>query len=176
MPELSPVARLRCFLEEADIPSGVLRRDREGSTWLPAELRALVAADPQCHEELHRFVDREIELFGSVRQKGDALFTDRVLKAAAPVQIAGAGLDSRQRGLILAFAYAMATGVAYLMLAPLLGLAALGTWTDRLASAVGVEDGSGAVGVRAAMVLIGAAILVVAVAFMPSRRHTTPPA
>jgi hypothetical protein len=189
MPELSPsVARLRCFLEEADIPSGVLRRDPEGTTWLPAELRALVDADPTCHEELRRFVDREIELFGSVRQKSDALFTDRVLKAAAPVQIAGAGLDNRVRSWILAFAYALATGVAYLMLAPLLGLAALGTWTSQIVAATGLDglDGGGVSGVggtagssgaaRAVAVLVGAAILVVAVAFMPSRRHTTPPA
>lgn len=177
MSDLHPeVARLRGFLEEADIPSGVLRRDPAGVTWLPAELRALVSANDHCREELRRFVDREIELFGSVRQKSDVLFTDRVLKAAAPVQIAGAGLASRQRGWILAFAYAMATAVAYLMLAPLLGLAALGTWSDRFATAVGVDEtGSGVVG-RAALVLISAAVLVVVVAFIPSRRHTTPPA
>lgn len=188
MPDLSPsVARLRCFLEEADIPSGVLRRDPEGTTWLPAELRALVAADSTCRDELRRFVDREIELFGSVRQRSDALFTDRVLKAAAPVQIAGAGLDSRVRSWILAFAYALATGVAYLMLAPLLGLAALGTWTSQLVAAAGLDDGGNlgnSLGVgggpntvaRSAAVLLGAAILVVAVAFVPWRRHTTPPA
>lgn len=175
-PSLQPaVARLRLFLEEADIPSGVLRRDPDGKTWLPAELRALVAADPSCQAELRRFVDREIELFGSVRQKSDALFTDRVLKAAAPVQIAGAGLDARYRSLILAFAYALATGVAYLMLAPLLGLAALGTWTGQLAQTVGVDEG-GNVGARAVAVLVGASILVIVVAFVPWRRHTTPPA
>jgi hypothetical protein len=172
---LSPaVARLRGFLEEADIPSGVLRRDREGKSWLPAELQALVAADPTCHAELHRFVDREIELFGSVRQRSDALFTDRVLKAAAPVQIAGAGLDSRYRSVILAFAYALATGVAYFMLAPLLGLAALRTWSGQLVEAVGLDEG-GNIGARALAVL-AAAGLVVAVAFVPWRRHTTPPA
>jgi hypothetical protein len=172
---LSPsVARLRGFLEEADIPSGVLRRDREGQSWLPAELRALVAADPTCQAELRRFVDREIELFGSVRQRSDALFTDRVLKAAAPVQIAGAGLDSRYRSVILAFAYALATGVAYYMLAPLLGLAALGSWTGQISRTIGGEDG-GNIGLTALAVL-AAAGLVVAVAFAPWRRHTTPPA
>jgi len=177
MPESLPVAvaRLRSFLEEADIPSSVLRRDPEGTTWLPAELRALVDADPACHVELRRFVDREIELFGSVRQRSDALFTDRVLRAAAPVQIAGAGLDRRYRSYILAFAYALATGVAYLMLAPLLGLAALGTWTGQVAEVVGGEEGGGA-GLRAVAVLVGAVVLVAAVAFVPWRRHTTPPA
>jgi hypothetical protein len=176
MPDLpASVARLRCFLEEADIPSSVLRRDPEGAGWLPAELRALVETQPCCREELRRFVDREIELFGSVRQKSDALFTDRVLRAAAPVEIAGAGLDTRRRSYILAFAYALATGVAYLMLAPLLGLAALATWSGQVAEVVGVEDGGNA-GSRAAAVLVGAVILVATVAFVPWRRHTTPPA
>jgi len=172
---LSPsVARLRGFLEEADIPSGVLRRDPNGGSWLPAELRALVAVDPTCHAELRRFVDREIELFGSVRQRSDALFTDRVLKAAVPVQIAGAGLDSRYRSLILAFAYALATSVAYFMVAPLLGLAALGSRTGQLAEVIGVDDG-GNIGPRA-LAALAAAGLVVVVAFVPRRRHTTPPA
>jgi hypothetical protein len=76
---LSPaVARLRSFLEEADIPSGVLRRDprraRPGCRPSCARWSRLKRA---CHDELHRFVDREIELFGSVRQRSDALFTDR---------------------------------------------------------------------------------------------------
>ena len=176
------VARLRSFLEEADIPSSVLRRDPEGTTWLPAELRAHVDAEPACRDELRRFVDREIELFGSVRQRSDALFTDRVLRAAAPVQIAGAGLDRRYRSYILAFAYALATGVAYLMLAPLLGVAALGSsletffgaWTGPLAEAAGGDEGGA--GMRAVAVLVGAVLLVAAVAFVPWRRHTTPPA
>lgn len=184
------VARLRSFLEEADIPSGVLRRDPHGTSWLPAELRALVEAQTACRDELRRFVDREIELFGSVRQRSDALFTDRVLRAAAPVQIAGAGLDRRYRSYILASAYALATGVAYLMLAPLLGVAALGTsieavfgssfgssfgsWTGQLAEVVGGEDGG--TGLGAVAVLVGAVGLVAAVAFVPWRRHTTPPA
>lgn len=169
------VARLRSFLEEADIASGVLRRDPEGTTWLPPELRALVDAEPACRDELRRFVDREIELFGSVRQRSDALFTDRVLRAAAPVQIAGAGLDRRYRSYILAFAYALATGVAYLMLAPLLGVAALGTWSGQLAEVVGADEG-GSAGQRAVAVIVGAVVLVAAVAFVPWRRHTTPPA
>jgi hypothetical protein len=92
------------------------------------------------------------------------------------VQIAGAGLDSRYRSLILAFAYALATGVAYFMLAPLLGLAALRTWSGAAhGGPVGVEVDGGYVGVRALAVLAVAG-LVVAVAFVPWRRHTTPPA
>jgi hypothetical protein len=67
------------------------------------------------------------------------------------------------------------------MLAPLLGVAALGSsletffgaWTGQLAEAAGGDEGY--VGVRALAVLAVAG-LVVAVAFVPWRRHTTPPA
>lgn len=170
MSERSPaVTSLRAFLDELDVPSAELRRDPEGKSWLSPEMQALVASDPQCHAELRRFVDREIELFGSVRQKPDALFTHRVLKAAAPQQIAGAGLDPRVRGIILALAYALATLVAYLMLAPLLGLAAVGTWTQRFAAVAGVGDNNReATGVA---VLLGALGIAAAVA-LTSRRHT----
>lgn len=173
MPEqLSPVATLRAFLDELDVPSAELRRDPDGKTWLSPEMQTLVASDEQCRAVLRRFVDREIELFGSVRQKPDALFTHRVLKAAAPQEIAGAGLDPRIRGLILALAYALATVVAYLMLAPLLGLAAVGTWTQRFAAVAGVgENNREATGVA---VLIGALGIAAAVA-LTSRRRQTPP-
>jgi len=173
MAERSPaVAQLRAFLDELDVPSSELRRDPEGATWLSPDLQALVAADPACRAELRRFVDREIELFGSVRQRPDALFTHRVLKAATPQEIAGAGLDPRVRGVILALAYALATIVAYLMLAPLLGLAAVGTWAQQLAAVTGVGEGNHeAVGLG---VLIGAAALGAAVAFGSRRRHTPP--
>lgn len=173
MAERSPkVAQLRAFLDELDVPSTELRRDPDGKSWLTPELQALVAAEPECKAELKRFVDREIELFGSVRQRADALFTHRVLKAATPQQIAGAGLDPRVRGVILALAYALATLVAYLMLAPLLGLAAVGTWTQQFAQAAGVGEGN-----REGFglgVLLAAAGLGAAVAFGSRRRHTPP--
>jgi anti-sigma factor RsiW len=173
MPEPSAkVARLRAFLDEVDVPSGDLRRDPEGKTWLSAEMQALVADDPACHAELRRFVDREIELFGSVRQKPDALFTAAVLKKTSPDQIVGAGLDPRLRGVILASAYALATAVAYFMLAPLLGLAAVGTWTDRLAAAAAVADGGEASpGLGLLVAAVGFAVVV---AFGPRRGHTPP--
>ncbi len=134
MPEpMTPaVAQLRGFLDDADITSTVLRRDPSGQSWLPAELLTLVAADDACRRELARFVTRELELFDSVRQRSDALFTARVLQAAAPQTIAGAGLNPRLRGYILALAYALATATAYYMLAPILGLAAVDTWTQHL--------------------------------------------
>lgn len=173
MPERSPaVATLRAFLDELDVPSAELRRDPEGKSWLTPEMQALVAAEPLCQAELRRFVDREIELFGSVRQRPDALFTHRVLKAAAPEEIAGAGLDPRVRGVILALAYALATVVAYWMLAPLLGLAAVGTWTQRVAAVAEVgEVNREAIAVAALITAIGIAV---ALALTSRRRHQPP--
>ena len=121
MSELSPrVARLREHLEQLDVPSSTLKRDPWGATWLPAELKALVDGDAECREELRRFVDRELELFGSVRQRNDAMFAARVVKATGTVEIAGAGLDPRIRSWILGLFYALATVVGYVTLAPAL--------------------------------------------------------
>lgn len=167
------VAELRAFLDELDIPSAELRRDPDGKTWLSPTMQALVASDPLCLAELRRFVDREIELFGSVRQRPDALFTHRVLKAAAPQAIAGAGLDPRVRGVILALAYALATIVAYLMLAPLLGVAAVGTWTQRLAAAAGVGEDNRE---TTALAVLIAALGIAAAVALTSRRRDAPPA
>lgn len=168
MSEPSPaVTRLREFLEQLDVPSSTLKKDPWGASWLPAELRALVDGDAECREELRRFVDRELELFGSVRQRGDAMFTARVLKAAGPVEIAGAGLDPRVRSVILGLAYALATVVAYLMAAPFIGLADRGSVVGRIQAAVGLGDG---VSMTWGLALLGTAIVTaLAAAFIPSR-------
>lgn len=173
MSELSPkVAKLREFLEQLDIPSSTLKKDPWGATWLPAELRALVDDDGECREELKRFVDRELELFGSVRQRGDAMFTARVIKAAAPVEIAGAGLDPRVRSLILGLAYALATAVAYLMVAPFIGLADRGSVVGSIQAAVGLDEG---VSMTWGVALLGTAIVTaLAAAFVPSRQMPRP--
>jgi hypothetical protein len=176
MSELSPkVAKLREFLEQLDIPSSTLKKDPWGATWLPAELRALVDGGGECREELRRFVDRELELFGSVRQRGDAMFTARVIKAAAPVEIAGAGLDPRVRSVILGLAYALATAVAYLTVAPFIGLAGLadhGSVVGRIQAAVGLGEG---LSTSWGLALIGTAIVTaLAAAFVPSRSMPRP--
>lgn len=172
MSELPPaIAKLRAFLDALDVPSSTLKRDPEGATWLPPELQALVAADPACREDLRRFVDRELELFGSVRQRPDALFTARVLRAAEPVQIAGAGLDPQVRSWILGFSYALATGVAFVMLAPLLGLAMPQRWAAEVGAAVGLEVEAGPEPWGIALVG-GALVAVLAIAFAPLRRSS----
>lgn len=173
MSELSAkVAKLREVLEQLDVPSSTLKKDPWGATWLPAELRALVDDDDECREELKRFVDRELELFGSVRQRGDAMFTARVLKAAAPVEIAGAGLDPRVRSGILGLAYALATVVAYLMFAPFFGLADRGSVVGNIQAAVGLGDG---LSTKWGVALLGTAIVTaLAAAFVPSRPAPRP--
>ncbi len=156
MSELTPkIARLREHLEQLDVPSSTLKRDRWGETWLPAELRTLVEADAECREELRRFVDRELELFGSVRQRNDAMFAARVVKATETVEIAGAGLDPRVRSWILGLFYALATVVAYVTLAPWIGLA------DRAGVVAGIQGALG-LGGEAGLSAMGLALVVFA--------------
>lgn len=174
MPESAAIGRLREALGQLDVPSSTLKRDPWGETWLSAELKALVDGDPACREELRRFVDRELELFGSVRQRAEVTFTARVLKAAEPVEIAGAGLDPRLRSWILGLFYALATIVGYMTLAPMIGLAGRGSWVSTLHEELGlsVEGGPSPWG----LALLGAAIVVgLAVALMPSRRVSPRP-
>lgn len=167
MSELAPkLARLREHLEQLDVPSSTLKRDPWGESWLPAELRALVEADAECREELRRFVDRELELFGSVRQRNDAMFAARVVKATGTVEIAGAGLDPRVRSWILGLFYALATVVAYVTLAPWIGLADRAGVVVRIHGALGLggEAGLSAWGLS---VVVFAGVAALAAALLP---------
>lgn len=163
------LVRLREFLEQLDVPSSTLRRDPRGRTWLPRELDTLVEADPECRAELRRFVDRELELFDSVRQRSDPMFERDVLRAAKSVEIAGTGLDPRVRSWILGLFYALATVVAYTTVAPLLGLAERGSVIVQARAALGI---AGEVDASAwALAVGGAAVALAAIlAFAPGRR------
>ena len=111
-----PPTRLYDALCELDVQPADVRGDPSGKTWLPDELRALVEADERCQKVLAEWIDEELEFFDSVKLRPDALFTDRVVKATEPEQIAGAGLEPARRGLVLAAAYALAAGLAILFL------------------------------------------------------------
>lgn len=175
MPELSPpVARLREHLEQLDIPSSTLKRDPWGATWLPAEFKALVDGDAECREELRRFVDRELELFGSVRQRNDAMFAARVVKATETVEIAGAGLDPRVRSWILGLFYALATVVAYVTLAPWIGLADRAGVVARIQGALGLGGEAGMSAMGLALVVV-AAVAALAAALVPWGRTSLRP-
>lgn len=174
MPEPSPsIARLREFLEQLDVPSSTLKRDPRGRTWLPPEIRALVEADAECRAELSRFVDRELELFDSVRQRNDPLFAKDVLNATHAVEIAGSGLDPRIRSWILGLFYALATIAGYVTLAPLLGLSGRGSVLSQARAALGLASeatGPSAWGLAA---VGAAALLALVLAFAPSRRPSS---
>lgn len=101
---------------ELDVHAAEIRRDPAGGSWLPAALRAQVESDEGCREVLREWVEEELEFFDSVKIRGDALFTDRVVKATEPEEIAGAGLDPSRRGVVLAAAYALAAGLGILIL------------------------------------------------------------
>lgn len=117
-PEPRSIEALEEHLYSLELRPAQLRRDPDGATWLGAEWAALVRDDPRLRAVVHRFVEEELELYDSVRGQADAFFTARVIAAASPVEIAGAGLAPRYRSWILAFAYAMALGVAAMVFLP----------------------------------------------------------
>ncbi|PCC66558.1 hypothetical protein SAMN02745121_00713 [Nannocystis exedens] len=171
MPESSPsIVRLRSFLEELDVQSSTLKRDPRGQTWLPPEIRALVESDPECRAELGRFVDRELELFDSVRQRNDPMFAKDVLNATHSVEIAGSGLDPRIRSWILGLFYALATIAAYATLAPLFGLSERGSVLAQARAALGLASEATSPSAWG-LATVGAAVaLALLLAFMPCRR------
>jgi len=99
---------LQDWLISSEIHLSVLRKDPRGDGWLPTEYRRWVQKDPACRDILEDFVATELEVSDSVRMNGDALFTDRVLKAARTAQVYGAGTDPRYRDWIVTAGYAIA--------------------------------------------------------------------
>ena len=67
----------RSSLLNLDVASDVLRRDPSGRTWLDAESYAMCQRDPDWKGILEEWVEEELELFGSVRERGDPLFEYR---------------------------------------------------------------------------------------------------
>ncbi len=110
----------RSYLLGLDVTSEILRNDPTGRTWLEPEFYALTQRDAACREVLEEFVEEELELFGSVRERGDPLFTKRVLEATAPTQVAGSGLDPRLRSPLITVAYAAGILLTLLVLIPLI--------------------------------------------------------
>lgn len=109
----------RSYLLELEVASDVLRRDPSGRTWLEPEMFSLTQAKPDFRAILEEFVEEELELFSSVREAGDPLFTRRVLEATAPAEVAGSGLDPRWRGPLMTAAYAAGLLLTLLVLVPL---------------------------------------------------------
>lgn len=102
-------------LVELELEPALLRSDPGGERWLPIALRRMVAEDPACARELREFVEMELELH-AMQQPSDAFFTRRVMDGLPEIQ----AIDDRRRTWILASAYALAIGVVYVLLGPLL--------------------------------------------------------
>lgn len=122
---VTPQEREDAFLEylyELEVSSDVLRRDPRGQSWLAPEWRRQVEADRRLQDALATYVHEELELFESVRVRADFVFTNAVVTATEPSEMFGAGLDPRFRTWIVAGAWALAIGVAYLMWAQLVHL------------------------------------------------------
>jgi hypothetical protein len=103
---------------ELELDPQLLRDDPSGQRWLPATLRRMVVEDPACARELAEFVEMELELYNA-HEPTDAFFTRAVLDRLPAVE----SIDDRRRTWILASAYALSIGVAYVLLGPLLGSA-----------------------------------------------------
>ncbi len=122
---------------ELDLDPAALRSDPRGEAWLPAELRELVASDPECARELDEFVAMELALC-ELDEPSDPYFTRRVMERLPEIE----AIDDRRRTWILASAYALAIGVAYVLLGPLLGSGELAGYVEPVRAWVRAEAGA----------------------------------
>jgi hypothetical protein len=114
---------------ELELDPQLLREDPSGQRWLPASMRRMVAENPACARELAEFVEMELELYRA-HEPCDAFFTRAVLDRLPVVE----AVDDRRRTWILASAYALAIGVAYVLIGPLLTSSAgeVAAWMEPL--------------------------------------------
>jgi hypothetical protein len=128
-------------LYSLDLRPAQLRSDPLGETWLGEEWFAAVVQEPELRGVLRRFVEEELELYDSVRGQADAFFTARVIEAASPMEVAGAGLAPRYRSWVLASAYALALGTASMLAIPWLKGQGYVSWSALLHEFVSHELG-----------------------------------
>jgi hypothetical protein len=115
-------------LTQLDLDPQLLREDPSGERWLPRSLRRMVSEHPACRQELAQFVEMELALL-DVHEPSDVFFTRRVMDRVNDIPGFEAVNDTR-RTWILASAYALAIGVAYLLLGPLLTSGELAGWVE----------------------------------------------
>ncbi|PRP91552.1 hypothetical protein ENSA5_54280 [Enhygromyxa salina] len=122
--------RCEAFIEalcELDLDPQLLREDPGGERWLPRSLRRMAQEDPACARELAEFVEMELALF-EVHEPNDAFFTRLVMDRLPELE----AVDDRRRTWILASAYALAIGMTYLLLGPLLRSGEFAGWVEPL--------------------------------------------
>ena len=104
-----------------------IQADPTGEGWLPASLRRAIAEDPQCRAEFDEFVEMELALM-DVHEPCDAFFTRRVMDSLPELE----PIDDQRRTWILASAYALAIGLTYLLVGPVLSSGDLGSYFEPL--------------------------------------------
>ena len=126
--------RLDQFVErlcELELDPQLLREDPSGERWLTASMRRMVAEDPECARELAEFVEMELALTHA-HEPVDAFFTRAVMGRLPAVE----AVDDRRRTWILASAYALSIGVAYVLLGPVVqsvgGTGEIAAWMEPL--------------------------------------------
>ena len=153
-------ARVEAFIDELvtlEIDPASLPLDPSGETWLPSHLREIAREDPECARELAEFVEMERALC-EVHEPCDAFFTRKVMDRLPEIE----AVDDRRRTWILASAYALAIGVAYLGWGPLLASGEIAAWIEPLRAWVDAQAaGAGAAGLWVAVGLMCAACALV---------------
>ena len=151
---VDPVDRFLEGLCELELEPEQLRRDPHGDTWLPGSLRAMLA-DPAtgeaCGLELREFVAMELALRDGP-EPSDAFFTRQVMDRLPEIE----AIDERRRTWILASAYALAIGVAYVLIGPLLSSGTLAGYIES------VYEWGGAHALEASGVWVALAMLLIA--------------
>ena len=162
-------------LYSLDIRPAQLRSDPLGETWIGDEWFEAVCLEPQLLGVVRRFVEEELELYDSVRGQADAFFTARVIEAASPMEVAGAGLAPRYRSWVLASAYALALGTASLIAMPWLRGQGYAGWSGVLHEFVSHDLGEASE--SSWLFLAAAALAIVGVSFLAVKsagREETP--
>ena len=161
---MTPRERAHELLCAVDVPLGTLRRDPEGSTWLPEPVREASSVDAHVRRDIERFVEGERFLRLDSDVGSDPLFTARVLQAL-PERPAGTGLSPQSRLMILAASYAAAGIVGWVVLGALAS-ETVASWAE--AAHGWIESADAAPGAAAMM----AVLAVTVVAFLARRTHT----
>ncbi|MEX1367102.1 MAG: hypothetical protein AB1Z98_28500 [Nannocystaceae bacterium] len=170
---VSAVEQLESMLVELDVSPAELRRDPQGRSWLPAQARALVEAEPACAAMLRDFVDDELALLGALEDRSvvpsaDPFFTARVVDSLPPQAWAPNRLTPRRRLLVLGVFHLVAVMLALVVLSMVPESTA--RWAEGAHSVLrwGSQAGS-------SLWLTASAIAAVAVvALVAARSHDTP--
>lgn len=156
---------LESLLRDLDVEPEALRKDPTGRSWLPVEASTRLEEDPESHEVLRAFVDRERTLYAEADVGADPFFTDRVLRSL-PTPLRFTGLTPRRRALVLGAFHALALLSAYAVFV----WVAPDSMDAFAASAHDVLQRSADLG---GLWMAAGLVFALAIAFVAGRSHTT---